>query len=122
MTPKQRAKDAAILDYSETIGLTVEKIRQEYDSGDKMTTYVIDKKTARIFSAIEAATAEQDAQIKSLLAVMNRISKYRDVNDLRLNADKLYGVGPSEAIEMAYENVLIEARKAAAVHEEVTGG
>ncbi len=39
-----------------------------------------------------------------------RISKFMSVETVLKNAEKLYGLEPHEALEMAYENVLAEAR------------
>lgn len=43
---------------------------------------------------------------------LKRIASYLDPEKLRKQSDKLYGLGPDEAVEMAYENVLYEARDA----------
>jgi hypothetical protein len=45
-----------------------------------------------------------------MYVALSRITKYASVAYLRRRAEKLYGVSPSEAIEMAYYNVLSEAK------------
>lgn len=47
-----------------------------------------------------------------LWTVLKRITTYQPPDKLRRGALKQYGLEPEEAIEMAYENVLIEAREA----------
>ena len=37
---------------------------------------------------------------------------YQTVEQLRRNAEREYGLDPAEAIEMAYENVIEEAKRA----------
>ena len=41
---------------------------------------------------------------------LSRISRYMSVESLKRNANREYGLAPSEAIEMAYENVIGEAK------------
>ncbi len=43
---------------------------------------------------------------------LKRITQYQSVEWLRRNAERQYGLSPSEALEMAYENVLCEAKDA----------
>jgi len=43
---------------------------------------------------------------------LKRITAYATPDKLRRTAEKQYGLEPEEAIEMAYENVLQEARNA----------
>jgi hypothetical protein len=43
---------------------------------------------------------------------LKRIALYRDPEWLRKNGEREYGISGQEAIEMAYENVLCEARDA----------
>lgn len=47
-----------------------------------------------------------------LYDALKRITRYMTPDQLRKRAEKLYGLPPEEAIEMAYENVLEEARTA----------
>lgn len=47
-----------------------------------------------------------------LFDVLRRISQYESPERLRRNADKDYGLSGEEAIEMAYENVIAEAKRA----------
>jgi hypothetical protein len=44
--------------------------------------------------------------------VLKRIARYMDTEELHRRGEKLYGVSGPEAVEMAYENVLAEARGA----------
>ena len=44
--------------------------------------------------------------------VLKRIASYLPPNKLRREAEKQYGLDYEEALEMAYENVLIEAKSA----------
>lgn len=41
---------------------------------------------------------------------LKRIASYQDPEKLRRSSEREYGLGSGEAIEMAYENVLEEAR------------
>lgn len=43
---------------------------------------------------------------------LKRISAYMPASKLRARSDKLYGLEGDEAIEMAYENVIEEAKRA----------
>ncbi len=43
---------------------------------------------------------------------LKRISKYMSPDKMRRQSQKLYGLEPDEAIEMAYENVVQEAKDA----------
>ena len=43
---------------------------------------------------------------------LKRISAYMPASKLRARAEKLYGLEGNEAIEMAYENVIEEAKRA----------
>jgi len=43
---------------------------------------------------------------------LKRISHYMKPETLRKHSETMYGVGPEEAVEMAYENVLAEASSA----------
>jgi len=47
------------------------------------------------------------AQMYSVLA---RISRFMSIKSLRSNAEQHYGLEPNEAIELAYENVISEAK------------
>ena len=47
-----------------------------------------------------------------MYAALKRITQYMAPDKLRNVAEKKYGLEPEEAIEMAYENVLEEARQA----------
>lgn len=47
-----------------------------------------------------------------LYDALKRISKYMNPEELRRVSEKKYGLDGDEAIEMAYENVLNEARSA----------
>jgi len=47
-----------------------------------------------------------------LFAALKRITAYQSPDRLRRIADKEYGLAANEAIEMAYENVIEEARSA----------
>ena len=43
---------------------------------------------------------------------LKRISAYMPASKLRAKSEKLYGLDGEEAIEMAYENVIEEAKRA----------
>ncbi|NID06607.1 hypothetical protein HBF26_17055 [Luteibacter jiangsuensis] len=43
---------------------------------------------------------------------LKRIASYQSPERLRRGAEKQYGLTPEEAIEMAYENVIEEAKRA----------
>jgi hypothetical protein len=43
---------------------------------------------------------------------LKRITQYQSVESLRRYAERQYGLRPSEALEMAYENVIEEAKQA----------
>lgn len=43
---------------------------------------------------------------------LKRISRFHTVDQLRRSAEKQYGLLPEEALEMAYENVIFEAKQA----------
>lgn len=45
-------------------------------------------------------------------AALKRICDYSSPEKLRRDAEKCYGLGYEEALEMAYENVLAEAKSA----------
>lgn len=47
-----------------------------------------------------------------LYDALKRITQYQSPNKLRISSLKQYGLEPEEAIEYAYENVLLEARQA----------
>ena len=47
-----------------------------------------------------------------LFDALRRISQYESPERLRRNADKDYGLSGEEAIEMAYDNVRAEAKRA----------
>lgn len=47
-----------------------------------------------------------------LYDALKRISLYTPSDRLRRTAERDYGLSPNEAIEMAYENVINEARSA----------
>lgn len=49
---------------------------------------------------------------RKLYAALKRISQYDNPMKLARRAEKDYGLEPEEAIEMAYENVLNEAKSA----------
>lgn len=54
--------------------------------------------------------ARTDLELK-LLAALQRISRYQSVDRLRRDAHHV-GLHPAEHVEMAYENVLEEAKRA----------
>lgn len=47
-----------------------------------------------------------------LRVALKRIAAYMTPDQLRKRSEKLHGIPPEEAIEMAYENVLAEAKQA----------
>jgi uncharacterized protein (UPF0147 family) len=55
-------------------------------------------------------TKKQIQQFNAMLKALKKISKdYQTPSQLRKNADKQYGLGYEEAIEMSYENIQSEA-------------
>jgi len=56
------------------------------------------------------ATIEEKAQ--KMYQALKRISQYELPEKLRRNAERDYGLDYEEALEMAYENVLHEAKSA----------
>lgn len=56
---------------------------------------------------------EKDKKIiLRLYDALRRISKYESPERLRRQAEKEYGLSYEEALEMAYDNVMIEAKNA----------
>ena len=53
-----------------------------------------------------------DSKEMQYFRVLKRISTYTEPDKLRRSAEKQYGLSGDEAIEMAYDNVLNEARLA----------
>jgi hypothetical protein len=53
-----------------------------------------------------------DSAEEKFHAALKRISSYMPADKLRRQAEKLYGLEGDEAIEMAYENVIAEAKQA----------
>lgn len=50
-------------------------------------------------------------QIVKMYAALERIAKgYQTPNQLRKNSDKEWGLGYEESLEMAYENLQVEAK------------
>lgn len=49
---------------------------------------------------------------RSLLNALRRISAYSSPDHLRRNSGKEYGLDSAESIEMAYDNVIAEAKNA----------
>jgi hypothetical protein len=47
-----------------------------------------------------------------LYDALKRISCYMQPETLKANSEKLYGVGAEEAVSMAYENIITEAKTA----------
>jgi hypothetical protein len=50
-------------------------------------------------------------KFNQMFDALQRISQYEDLENLKANADEDYGLDGNEAVEMAYENVLYEARQ-----------
>lgn len=55
-------------------------------------------------------TKNNDADYAQMYAALKEITQYQSVESLRRHAEKDYGLHSSEAIEMAYENVLFRAK------------
>jgi len=53
-----------------------------------------------------------DAQILKLYSACKVISQYQSFEKLRKNSEKEYGCSYTEALEMAYDNVLMTAKNA----------
>lgn len=51
-----------------------------------------------------------EASYEQMYAALKRITKYQSVESLHRYASRDYGVDAGEAIEMAYENVIGEAK------------
>ncbi len=58
----------------------------------------------------EKQLAKLEKQCEQMYAALKRITSYQTPQQLRRNADKEYGLDYEEALEMAYENVLAEAK------------
>lgn len=58
-------------------------------------------------------TEKQKMQYNSMYSTLKRIAKgYQTPDKLRKRADKQYGLDFEEALEMSYENIQEEAKKA----------
>lgn len=57
-------------------------------------------------------TEKQVAKYNHIVSVLKRINKYQSPERLRKSSEREYGLEYEEALEMAYENVLSEARDA----------
>lgn len=58
-------------------------------------------------------TEKQKAQFNTMRETLKRIaSGYKTTNQIRRSAEREYGLDFEEALEMAYENVQMEARNA----------
>jgi hypothetical protein len=53
---------------------------------------------------------KQEKDYQQMYTALKRITKYMTPAQLRRTSRKQYGLDPDEALEMAYENVLTEAR------------
>ena len=60
-------------------------------------------------SATNSQTAKEPTREQRLFDALKRITKYMDSETLHLTAEKKYGLSGDEAVEMAYENVRMEA-------------
>lgn len=63
-------------------------------------------------TGVAAVTAGSPSREQRFFDALRRISQYESPDRLRRNADKDYGLSGEEAIEMAYENVIAEAKRA----------
>lgn len=55
-------------------------------------------------------TKTEKLQFLQMLVALKRISKYSSVQQIQRHSQRLYGLQSDEAIEMAYENVIAEAK------------
>lgn len=62
--------------------------------------------------AFPLAAGSAPTREQRLFDALRRISQYDSPERLRRNADKDYGLSGEEALEMAYENVIAEAKRA----------
>lgn len=115
MTPEQRAKEAAAI-----VRSIVARNEQERLQGDIITAkQEQDEIENRILSAIDAATAEQDAEIKSLLAVIEPFDTIASFIPEDVPGDNLLElIGGDIRINIQVSHF----RAAAKIHKEVTGG
>ncbi len=58
-------------------------------------------------------TKNQAKQFNKMLNALNRIKSYDSINKLRKSSETEWGLEFSEALEMAYENIQIEAKDGA---------
>jgi hypothetical protein len=61
---------------------------------------------------MSAKVDKRDELIARLHGALKRISAYQSVETLRRHSRRDYGLDAEEAIEMAYENVIFEAKAA----------
>ena len=57
-------------------------------------------------------TKKQFTNMWKMYTALKKISCYDSIEKLHRHAEKEYGCEPSEAIEMAYENIQLEAKAA----------
>ncbi len=55
-------------------------------------------------------TDKQKNQFNKMRTALRRIMNYQSVNQLNRLSQKQYGLEPTEAIEMAYENIIAYAQ------------
>jgi hypothetical protein len=63
---------------------------------------------AKMLTGAQIERISQD--YAQMYAALYRISKYMRPDQLRRKGEKLYGLSGEEAVEMAYENILQEAK------------
>ena len=56
-------------------------------------------------------TEKQKQQFNDMLHALDRISRYASVNYIKKYSERDWGVEPDEALEMCYENVIVEAKR-----------
>jgi len=56
-------------------------------------------------------TEKQKQQFNNMLHALDRISRYASINYIKKYSERDWGVGPNEALEMCYENVIDEAKR-----------
>lgn len=54
----------------------------------------------------------KDEKVLKMFMALKRISKYQTLDNLRRESEKDYGLSYEEVLEMAYDNVIQEAKSA----------
>jgi uncharacterized secreted protein with C-terminal beta-propeller domain len=68
------------------------------------------KKLARLMESVTGCITQLSQENEALRSHLKRITAYDTVERLRAHSGKDWGLSFEEALEMAYENVITEAR------------